>query len=102
MRRNLEVHQKIGAAMRTLRKSRSLTDAEVAEAMGYGAKGKHNVNRWERGDCGITAERLWAYLGAIGATFADLDRELEPRPKKNRRLSEIARELRLLAERPRG
>ncbi len=102
MPRNPELDQKIGAAMRALRRRRSLTDAEVAERMGYGVKGKHNVNRWERGDCGITAGRLFSYLQAVGASFAELDRELGFRPSKNRRLREIARELEVLSERIRG
>ncbi len=62
MRRNPELDHKIGAALRALRKRRSLSDAEVAGRMGYGANGKHYVNRWERGDRGITAALLWRYL----------------------------------------
>jgi len=41
---------------------------------------KRCVDRWERGDRGITAALLWRYLQAIGATFADLGRELAKRP----------------------
>ncbi len=102
MRRNPEQDHKIGAALRALRKRRSLSDAEVAERMGYGANGKHYVNRWERGDRGITAALLWRYLQAIGATFADLGRELDERPAANRRLQEIARELQALARSNKG
>ena len=85
MPRSPDLDRKIGAAMRVLRRRRSLSDAEVAERMGYGRKGKHYVNRWERGDRGISASRLWRYLRAIGASFAELDRELVPRPPSNRR-----------------
>ncbi len=98
MPRNPELDRKIGAAMRGLRRRSALSDAEVAERMGYGHNGKHYVNRWERGDRGITAARLWCYLQAIGATFADLDRELDVRPSTNQRLQDIARELQLLSE----
>ena len=98
MRRNPQLDRKIGAALRALRKRRSLSDADVAERMGNGPNGKHYVNRWERGDRGITAGRLWHYLQAIDATLSDLDRELGARSSTNRRLEEIARELQLLSE----
>ncbi len=66
--------------------------------MGYGHNGKHYVNRWERGDRGITAARLLHYLQAIGANLADLDRELNPRSAGSRRLEEIALEIQTLTE----
>ncbi len=102
MRRDPELDRKIGAAMRALRKRRSLSDSEVAARMGYGPNGKHYVNRWERGDRGITAGRLWSYLQAIGGSLAELDRELTSRPSSHRRLREIARELQLLSADPKG
>ncbi len=92
-----ETNRKIGAAMRSLRGRSGLTDAEVAVRMGYDPTGKVHVSRWERGERGITAERLLSYLKSIGASFADLDRELSSRRSQNRRLREIARELKGLA-----
>ena len=98
MARNPELDSKIGAAMRALRKGRGLSGSEVAERMGYGANGKHNVNRWERGVRGIAASGLWRYLEAVGATFADLDHELGIERAGSRRLKEIARGLQTLAD----
>lgn len=95
---NPELDRKIGAAMRAIRRRSSLTDAAVAERMGYAPKGKHNINRWERGERSIAAVSLWRYLQAIGASFSDLDHELGIERPGSRRLQEIAQELQLLAE----
>ncbi len=65
--------------------------------MGYGRNGKQQIDRWERGERGITSARLWLYLRAIDATFGDLDELLGARKSANRRLEEIARELQSLA-----
>lgn len=102
MPRHPDLDRKIGAAMRSLRKSRGLTDAEVAERMGYGPNGRHYVNRWERGERGISASLLWLYLQAIGDAFTDLDRALGVEPSVSPRLQEIARELQDLTEKIRG
>ncbi len=95
---SLKINRTLGAAMRALRRRRALSDAEVAQRMGYGHNGKHYVNRWERGDRGITAASLLRYLAAIDASLVDLDRVLAPRPVRSQRLVEIARELRILAK----
>lgn len=102
MPRNPDLDRKIGAAMRALRKGRRLSGSEVGKRMGYGANGKQYVNRWERGERGITAALLWRYLEAIGDTFGDLDGELGIGPPASPRLQEIARELQLLAEKAQG
>ena len=96
------LNRTLGAAMRRLRRRRALTDAEIAQRMGYGHNGKHHVNRWERGDRGITAASLLRYLAAIDASLTDLDRELSPLTTRSQRLVEIAHELRILAKANRG
>ena len=101
MPRHPDLDRKIGAAMRSLRKSRGLTDAEVAERMGYGPNGRNYVTRWERGERGISASLLWLYLQAIGDSFSDLDRALGVEPSVSPRLQEIARELQDLADKTR-
>lgn len=98
MPRNPERDGKIGATLRVLRRRRGFSGAEVAVRMGYGANGRHYVNRWERGDRGISAACLWRYLEAIDATFSDLGLELGVERPGSRRLQEIAQELQLLAE----
>ncbi len=98
MARYLELDRKIGATLRALRKQRGLSDSDVAQRMGYGANGRHYVNRWERGDRGISAACLWRYLEAIDATFSDLGIELGVESSGGRRLQEIAEELQLLAD----
>lgn len=102
MPRNPDLNRKIGAAMRALRKRQRLSGSEVAKRMGYGANGKQYVNRWERGERGITAALLWRYLEALGDTFADLNRELGINPPASPRLAEIARELKLMADQALG
>ncbi len=93
-----ELNRTIGAAMRTLRRRTAYTDADTAKRMGYGPNGKHHINRWERGDRGITAASLLRYLAAIDASLIDLNREIDKRPVSSQRLEEIARELQVLAE----
>ncbi len=100
MSRKPELDRRIGAALRALRRRRSLSDADVAKRMGYGRNGKQQVDRWERGERGITAARLWMYLQAIDATFGELDEQLGARRPANRRLEEIAREMQGLAGKP--
>ncbi len=88
---------KLGAALRRLREDRGLREIDVAERMGKKPGSSALISRWERGESAPIATQLWGYLTAIEASFADLDRELNPRPKTNRRLAEIARELKELA-----
>ena len=93
MATNRQLDRRIGAAMRSLRRRRSLSDAEVASRMGYGQNGKQQVDRWERGERGISASRLLLYLQAIDATFSELDGELGLGKAPNPRLAEIAQRL---------
>ena len=93
MRTHPDLDRKIGAAMRSLRASQSMSASEVAGRMGYGRTGRQLIHRWERGERGIGAARLLLYLKAIGATFAELDEELALARESNRRLQEIARQL---------
>ncbi len=102
MSRNRKLNREIGAALRALRRRHSFSDAELAESMGYGRQGKANVNRWERGEVGMSAARLVLYLRAIGASFDELDCELDRKPPKSGgRLAEIARKIEELGRRAR-
>ncbi len=85
--------------MRSLRRRRSFTVAEVATQMGYGSHGKTSVHRWERGERGVSVEVLWSYLQVIDATFGDFGRELDTEQSSDRRLQEIAEELKQMAAR---
>ncbi len=88
---------RLGAALKRLRKSRGVTENQLAERMGKKTSAGTQISRWERGDVTPGADQLWLYLLALDFSFADLDRELEPRPATSRRLQEIARELDSLA-----
>lgn len=98
MSQNRDLDRKMGAAMRSLRKQRSISDAEVAERMGYGRNGRQQIHRWERGERAISAGRLLLYLRAIDATFSELDAALDPPRPTSRRLEDIGLRLRRLAE----
>ena len=97
MPQHRELDRKIGAAMRSLRKRRSVSDAEVADRMGYGPNGRQQIHRWERGERAISAGGLLLYLRAIGATFSELEGELEPLTPTSR-LEELSLRLRALAD----
>lgn len=88
---------RLADALRSLRKDQSLTVYEVAERMGKRRDAATLVSRWERGETVPASTQLWVYLLAIGCNFADLERKLNPAPARNRRLEEIARELRAIA-----
>ncbi len=91
-----ELDRRIGAAMRSLRKRCSVSDSEVAERMGYGANGRQQIHRWERGERAISAGRLLLYLQAIGASFSELEVALDPPRPTGGRLEEISLRLRTL------
>lgn len=93
MRTHPDLDRKIGAAMRRLRRRRSIPASEVAASMGYGRAGRQQIYRWERGERGIGGARLLLYLRAVGATFAELDEVLGLERQSNPRLQEIARQL---------
>ena len=88
---------RLGAALKRLRKDRRLTENQLAERMGKKPSAGTQLSRWERGEVTPGADQLWLYLLALDFSFADLDRELEPRRKTRRSLQEIARELDSLA-----
>ncbi len=88
---------RLGAALKLLRQERGLLESDVAERMGKKKTAGTQVSRWERGEAAPIATQLWAYLQAIDASFADLDRVLDPKPSSNRRLRDIARELQSIA-----
>ncbi len=94
-----ELDSQIGAAMRSLRRRRSISDAEVAERMGYGRNGRQQIHRWERGERSIGAGRLLLYLRAIGASLSELDRALGPQRPPSGRVEEILQRLENLAAR---
>lgn len=66
----------LGPALRVLRESRGLKQADVARAIGRSGP---NVSRLERAGANPQAASLLAYLEAIGATLADLHQELDDR-----------------------
>ncbi len=86
-----------GEALRRLREDRGLTHAQVAERMGKKPSAGTQISRWERGRESPSGYQLWGFLIAIESNFADLERELNPKPPTNRRLREIALELQALA-----
>ncbi len=84
----------LGRALRNLRQSLGLTVYQAARLMGNKSSDGTSIARWERGEVVPLANRLWAYLDALGLTFADLDRELNPAPIIDPRLEEIAERIR--------
>ncbi len=87
---------RLGKALRNIRKSAGLSVYDVARRMGKKASAGTQVARWERGQVALSADRLWAYLDALDASFADLDQELNPPAATNPRLEEIADQLQAL------
>ncbi len=87
---------RLGKALRNIRQSLGLSVYEVARRMGKKASAGTQIARWERGQVALSADRLWAYLNALDASFADLDHELNPAPVTNPRLEEIADQLQAL------
>ncbi len=88
--------EKLGQALRRIRKSRGLTIFQVARLMGNKASAGTQVSRWELGQVAPSADRLWAFLDALGLTFADLEQELNPTPATDPVLEEIAEQIRRL------
>ena len=88
---------KLGAALKRLREDRRLSHADLAERMGKKRSAGTQISRWERGEAAPVAHQLWGFLIAIDASFADLDREVNPKPATSRRLEEIAAELQAMA-----
>ncbi len=92
---------RLGAALKSLRQESGLREGEVAERMGKKKSAGTQISRWERGERAPISIQLWLYLMAVDASFADLERVLNPKPSGNRRLREIVRELQELAEKKR-
>ena len=69
---------RLGQAMRRMRELRRLTLRQVADRMGRKPSFITHIARWERGTTSPSADNLWRYLRAIGASFAALERELRP------------------------
>jgi len=92
---------RLADALKSLREDRALSVYEIAERMGKKRSAAPMIYRWERGETAPVATQLWAFLLAVEASFADLERKLNPQPASNRRLREIARELDALARIPR-
>ncbi len=87
--------QRIGLALKRLREERLLLQREVVERMGKPPSSIPLIGRWERGITAPSVTNVWQYLRAIGADFADLERELRPPPDPavRSRLQEIAEQL---------
>ena len=96
------LQHRLADALKSLREDRGLTVVEVAERMGKKRSAAPMIYRWKRGETVPVATQLWAFLLAIEASFADLERKLNPQPAGNRRLREIARELDAMARKPRS
>lgn len=94
------LQRKLGKALKRLRERRGLTKGEVAVRMGKKRSAGTQLSRWEGGKAAPIYDQLWRFLIAVDANFTDLDRELNPRPIRNERLREIARELEALAPLP--
>ncbi len=88
---------RLAAALKSLREDRGLSVRHVAERMGKKRTAGIQITRWELGQASPGAYQLWAFLIAIDASFADLERKLNPKPPTNRRLREIAREIEALS-----
>ncbi len=93
---NLTPQIRLGKALRNIRESLGMSVYEVARRMGKKPSAGTQVARWERGQVALSADRLWAYLNALDASFADLDHELNPAPVTSSRLEEIADQLQAL------
>jgi len=87
---------RLGKALRSIRESLGLSVYEVARRMGKKTSAGTQIARWERGQVALSADRLMAYLSALGVSFTDLDHELNPPPVTNSRLQEIADQLQAL------
>ncbi len=90
------LRRRLGEALQKLRLSRSITEPEVAHRMGEEPSMSFEISRWEQGDVAPPADKLWSYLDAIGASFAELGYELDP-PEDNPRLQEILRQMQSLS-----
>ncbi len=90
------LRRRLGEALQKLRLGRSLTAPEVAHRMGEEPSTSFEISPWERGEAAPQADQLWSYLNAIGASFAELGRELDP-PADNPRLQEILRQMQSLS-----
>lgn len=93
---------RLADALKSLREDRALSVYEIAERMGKKRSSAPMIYRWERGESVPVATQLWAFLVAIGASFADLEHKLNPKPASDQRLREIARELDAMAKKPRS
>ncbi len=93
---------RLASALKSLREDSGLSVYDIAERMGKKRSSAPIIYRWERGETVPVATQLWAFLLAVEASFADLERKLNPKPASNRRLREIARELDAMARKPRS
>ncbi len=91
------LRRRLAEALKQLRTERGLTERELAQRMGKKPHAGTQISRWERGEATPGADQLWRILLALDASFADLERQLNPKPTSSRRLKEIARELQALA-----
>ncbi len=89
---------RLASALQGFRERAMLSAAGAARRMGEGAAFANEIYAWEAGESTPSADELWRFLDAAGATFAELEVELEPE-KSNPRVREIAAELEALAER---
>ena len=94
-----ENQRRLAEAMKSLRQDRGLSVQDVAERMGKQRSAGTQVSRWERAVTAPAAHQLMTFLVAIGSSFTELDRTLNPQPATNRRLEEIAQELKAMATR---
>lgn len=94
--------QRIGAAMRALRKGAGLSQIEVARRIGRKDSGSIGIGRNERGLQVPRADKLIAFLKAVGATLIDLQihiDEADPGSVRSERASRLTCELDRLADR---
>ncbi len=69
---------RLANVVKTFRERAGLTEAELAQRMGEDSSFSTKISETEAGQAPISADHLWRFLDASGASFAELDMELDP------------------------
>ncbi len=83
---------RLATALKTLREQSELSTSDAAEGMGEGLSFGTTIEQWESASGAPSADELWRFLTAVGASFAELEAELDP-AVKDPRLRAIAEEM---------
>ncbi len=91
--------RRLATALKTLREKGELSATEAAEGMGEGLSFGATIERWESAEAAPSADELWRFIDAVGATFAELEVEVDP-SAKNPALEQIAAQLDAMGREP--